>query len=112
MDAVESEYVNTLTRSEFRLENLKVALSERGHPYKIFSCGNRDSLINEPKKMNLSSYAGLHSFFRRYYYAENMFLVLKTEESYREELKQEIIKIFSLIPNRNENYKEYTHFDE
>lgn len=83
MKAVDSEYVNTLTREGFRLFNLYIALSDEGHPYKIFTCGNTQTLINEPTLKKLSTYDALRSFKKRYYYSENMFLVIKTDESLR-----------------------------
>ncbi|EAR97841.2 M16 (pitrilysin) family peptidase (macronuclear) [Tetrahymena thermophila SB210] len=111
VQAVDSEYFNTLTREEFRDYNLLINLSEDNHPFKLFYCGNTDSLLNTPKSKGLSTYNALRSFKKQYYYSENMFLVIKSEESQRQNLKDQLEEIFQDIPTKQENLSNFTQKD-
>ncbi|KAL4454723.1 hypothetical protein ABPG74_021928 [Tetrahymena malaccensis] len=112
VQAVDSEYFNTLTREEFRDFNLLINLSEDNHPFKLFYCGNTDSLLNIPKSKGLSTYQALRSFKKQYYYSENMFLVVKSDESQRDSLKEQLEEIFQDIPTQQENLLNFTNKDQ
>ncbi|KAL4499182.1 hypothetical protein ABPG72_006768 [Tetrahymena utriculariae] len=111
VQAVDSEYFNTLTREEFRDFNLIIALSEDNHPFKLFYCGNTDSLLNTPKQKGLSTYEALRSFKKQYYYSENMVLAIKSDESQRDNLKEQLEGIFQDIPTKYENLLNFTQKD-
>ena len=50
MNAVDSEFVNSLSNENSRILQLLIELSKKAHPSNNFFWGNRDSLITKPTK--------------------------------------------------------------
>lgn len=75
--------MNSLSSEDRKIFNLLVALSDENHPFKTFTIGNTVSLIDIPNSKCLSTHKALRSFKKRYYFSENMSLVIKSDESMR-----------------------------
>ncbi|EGR30535.1 m16 family protein, putative [Ichthyophthirius multifiliis] len=78
IQAVDSEYVNSLTDEANRIYELLVNISDKQHPINTFGCGNFDSLMKNPK----NTYFALREFLQKFYFAENMTLVVKSKKFY------------------------------
>ncbi|EGR32348.1 m16 family protein, putative, partial [Ichthyophthirius multifiliis] len=73
INTVNSEYMNHLTIQDERIQSLLINISDKEHPFNNFFCGNFNSLMKNPK----NTYSALREFFQKYYFAENMTLVIK-----------------------------------
>ena len=101
LNAVDSEYQNSLTNDEWRFEAAKTQFMRNEHPFSKFSMGCEETL-NIPDIR-----AKVLSFYNKYYSSHLMKLVVVGKESL-EELEQNVIEMFSAIPKRivnlNTNY--------
>ena len=70
LEAVESEFQLNSRSDSTRLQQLVADAASDGHPYRIFSWGNRSSL----QKPDVHS--ALRTFYDAYYYASNMRLCI------------------------------------
>uniref|UniRef100_A0A8D2LTC3 Nardilysin n=1 Tax=Varanus komodoensis TaxID=61221 RepID=A0A8D2LTC3_VARKO len=78
VEAVDSEYQIARPSDANRRELLLGSLAKRGHPMRKFFWGNAETLKHIPKKKNIDTYARLRDFWKRYYSAHYMNLVLQS----------------------------------
>ncbi|EGR33835.1 n-arginine dibasic nrd convertase 1, putative [Ichthyophthirius multifiliis] len=103
IQAVDSEYVNTLTNEFNRIYGLLNYISDKQHPFNTFSYGNIDSLMKIPK----NTYFALREFLQKYYFSENMTLVVKVDSIYLNSTKNKIENLFSQIPSFLEKSRKF-----
>ena len=72
--AVDSEYMEGLQKDSEKISSIMTSLLQPDHPYFGFSCGNRESLVVNPKKQNVDVLAELRKFYDKYYSANLMCL--------------------------------------
>ncbi|XP_044277422.1 nardilysin-like [Varanus komodoensis] len=98
VEAVDSEYQIARPSDANRRELLLGSLAKRGHPMRKFFWGNAETLKHIPKKKNIDTYARLRDFWKRYYSAHYMNLVLQSRDTL-DILEKWVTEIFSQIPN-------------
>ncbi|EGR34045.1 m16 family protein, putative, partial [Ichthyophthirius multifiliis] len=95
IQALDSEYMNGLSSEDDRIYNLLICISDKQHPYNNFIYGNTDSLMKNPKNTSLA----LREFLQKFYFSENMTLVVKVDSNYQNSIKNKIENLFSQIPS-------------
>ena len=102
INAVNSEYQNSLTNEHWRNNAVLKELCNKNHPISQFSMGNLKTL-NIP---NIREH--VIDFYNKYYSSHLMKLVIVGQESLKE-LEEQVTHIFSHIPpkNVNVNYENY-----
>nr|XP_027070779.1 insulin-degrading enzyme-like 1, peroxisomal isoform X1 [Coffea arabica] len=79
--AVDSEYQKNLLSDGWRMSQLEKHLSSKDHPYHKFSTGNWNTLELRPKEKGLDTRQELLKFYKEYYSANIMHLVLYGKDS-------------------------------
>lgn len=97
VQAIENEFNLALNDDESRLQQLLSHYSSPGHPYGVFTWGNRKSLKELPESHGVNMNDVLKEFHKTYYYPANMKLVLVGPFSIGE-LKDMAIKCFDMSP--------------
>ncbi len=106
LNAIESEFMLSKNSDECRWQQLFChdcslqTESEEGkgkHPFSGFSWGNIESLKNIPEKNGVDMMKELRNFYNRYYYAQNMSLVVIGAYTL-DELEKRVVESFSDIP--------------
>ena len=72
--AVDSEYMEGIQKDSEKICSILTSMLQPNHPYHGFSCGNRESLVVNPKKQNIDTLAELRKFYDKYYSANLMCL--------------------------------------
>ncbi|KAL4558067.1 hypothetical protein LXL04_036263 [Taraxacum kok-saghyz] len=96
--AVDSEYQKNLLSDTRRINQLKRHLSAEGHPYHKFSTGNWDTLEVKPKARGVETRDELLKFYKEYYSANLMNLVVYTKESL-DKIESRVLSKFQEIRN-------------
>ena len=63
-----------IQRDSEKISSILTSMLQPNHPYHGFSCGNRESLVVNPKKQNIDTLAELRKFYDKYYSANLMCL--------------------------------------
>ena len=93
--AVNSEYEKNMSIENRKIEEILKELSENGHPYKNFDCGNKTTL-------NIDNIRGkLIEFYNSYYSSDIMKLVIYSDHSI--DKLEEISQKFQKIPKKSIN---------
>ncbi|KAM7533559.1 hypothetical protein Aperf_G00000119016 [Anoplocephala perfoliata] len=99
LEAVDSEFELSKVEDYIRFCHLITQLSNPGSPYRLFSCGNRVSLNEEPSVAGTDIYELLRNFQRKYYNASLMTLAVESRDTL-DNLEAMVKEIFSPLPNR------------
>eukprot|EP00899_Mesostigma_viride_P003587 jgi/Mesvir1/13229/Mv12754-RA.3 len=76
VQAVESEFNQVLQDDSCRLQQVQCSTSVTNHPFRIFSWGNRKSLVDDPASLGVDMRQKLLHLYDAHYGAENMCLAL------------------------------------
>ncbi len=88
-----------MIKQSFRKYNLYKKIIGFDHILDNFSCGNKESIFDAPKRQGINTFQELIDFYHQHYYAENMDLVVLTHKSMKNEVEKAIVEKFSLIPS-------------
>uniref|UniRef100_A0A6U3RP04 Peptidase M16 N-terminal domain-containing protein n=1 Tax=Ditylum brightwellii TaxID=49249 RepID=A0A6U3RP04_9STRA len=100
MQAVDSEHCKNLQSDFWRLFQLYKSLAKSSHPFSKFGSGNIQTLKDEPVAKGVDIRSELLTFYKTYYSANIMKLVVLGKQSI-DELKQMVDMYFKGIPNQN-----------
>ncbi|KUF98905.1 MMS19 nucleotide excision repair protein [Phytophthora nicotianae] len=100
LSAIESEFSQATQNDRIRTQQVLCDISSATHPYHRFGWGNKKSLQEIPKKMNVDVRQQILEFYNKYYSASIMKLVVCGENTL-DELEQWVAKSFSAIPNKH-----------
>lgn len=97
--AVNSEYEKNLSSDIWRVRQVKKHLAKPNHPYSKFGSGNKMSLCDTPKSMNIDVREELLKFHKKWYSSNIMSLAVIGKESLNE-LEDMVISKFATIENK------------
>lgn len=100
INAVHSEHEKNLATDVWRIRQVHKALSNQNHPFSKFGTGNKETLLDIPKKNGIDTRTELIKFHDKYYSSNLMTLAIFGKESL-DELEELVIKYFSGIENKN-----------
>ncbi|KAL9232570.1 hypothetical protein vseg_007669 [Gypsophila vaccaria] len=100
--AVDSEHQKNLLSDPWRMSQLNKHLSSPVHPYHKFSTGSWDTLEVQPKANNVNTREELLKFYKEYYSANLMELVVYAKDSL-ETIEKLVESKFQQIPNTDRN---------
>ena len=95
--AIDSEYGLALQSDGNRLQQLRCHTARRGHPYRIFGWGNKQSLWDDPAAAGRDPYPELLKYYGEQYSAERMTLAVLGAEPL-DELEAWVRELFSGVP--------------
>jgi insulysin len=101
-NAVNSEFEKNIKSDGWRLQRYSSLLAKEGHPAQKFSIGNTQTLANVDQ-------ATVINFYRKYYSANNMKLVIMSAEPLNK-LNDWVKKYFSDVPNFHTTRPKYDDF--
>eukprot|EP00828_Plagiopyla_frontata_P026660 TRINITY_DN3481_c0_g1_i2.p1 TRINITY_DN3481_c0_g1~~TRINITY_DN3481_c0_g1_i2.p1 ORF type:complete len:293 (+),score=45.09 TRINITY_DN3481_c0_g1_i2:179-1057(+) len=99
INAIESEYENSLANSAKQQLYLLQKFANPDHPFSKFRCGNKKTLIEIPEKKGLNAYEELHKFYDSNYSANLMNLVIVSDRNILA-LEELVSQKFSGIQNK------------
>lgn len=102
LKAVDSEHNKNLTSDTWRLYQLDKSTSNPAHPYFKFATGDRKTLEFVPKEKGINVRSNLLAFHEKYYYSQNMSLVLLGRESLNE-LQEKAERLFEAVPGKGKD---------
>lgn len=105
--AVDSENQKNLLADPWRIHQLQKHLSIEGHPFHKFSTGNWDTLEVKPKARGIDTRDELLKFYKEYYSANLMNLVVYTKESL-DKIESSVLSKFQEIRNIDRNKPSFT----
>ncbi|XP_069544698.1 nardilysin-like isoform X2 [Brachyistius frenatus] len=111
VEAVDSEYQLARPSDSHRKEMLFGSLAKPGHPMSKFCWGNAQTLKNEPREKQINTYQRLRDFWRRFYSAEYMTLVVQSRETL-DTLEDWVRQTFIHIPNSGEPRPDFSHLQQ
>jgi len=100
MNAVDSEFKQSLESDTDRLSELWAFTSRNGHPFKRFTWGNLQSLRDDPIKHGVDLQKALHQFYASYYSSNLMSLCVVSAASLSD-MESMVRQHFTSIPNHN-----------
>jgi insulysin len=101
-NAVNSEFEKNIKQDGWRIDRYIATLARPDHPYRKFSTGNTSTLRAVTRD-------DVVSFYKKYYSANNMKLVVMSSEPLST-IRAQVIKYFSSIPNFNATKPTYSEF--
>lgn len=107
INAVHSEHEKNLASDVWRIRQVQKALANPDHPYSKFGTGNKDTLLDIPKKNGIDTRAELIKFHDKWYSSNIMTLAIFGKESL-DELEELTLKYFSEIENKNVKLPEWS----
>ena len=81
INAIQSEYENSLSNSAKQQLYLLQKFANPAHPFYEFRCGNKKTLIDIPLSKGLNPYEALHEFYNSTYSANLMNLVIVSDKN-------------------------------
>jgi len=81
--------------------------AHEGHPFRIFSWGNRKSLVDMPVAGGVNTRPLLQKFYQQYYKPQQMSLVLLGGEPL-DTLQEWVVEIFGVIPKSESKRMEFS----
>ncbi|KAK6588439.1 insulinase-like peptidase [Cryptosporidium xiaoi] len=100
VSAIENEF-HLKYQSDDRVRfHLLAQLSEESHPLNCFTTGNKETLLDNPEKLNIDVHKELLEFYNRYYSSNIMSVLIYGKENI-DVLQNYSVKFFSKIPNNN-----------
>ncbi|KXS09469.1 LuxS/MPP-like metallohydrolase [Gonapodya prolifera JEL478] len=106
MRAVDSEHKGNMQEDGHRLHQIEKTLCDPKHPFQKFGTGNLDTLSAVPLSKGLDVRERLLDFYKRYYSANIMTLVVVGKESL-DELTSMVVEHFSAVTNNNVEVPKY-----
>jgi nardilysin len=76
VNSVDSEFVQVLQDDGCRLMQMQCHTANPGHPHRIFSWGNRKSLVDVPKSKGVETRPLLLDYYQKFYKPNQMSLVV------------------------------------
>jgi insulysin len=107
INAVNSEHEKNLAADVWRIRQVHKSLANQEHPYSKFGTGNKETLLDIPKKMGIDTRIELIKFHDTWYSSNLMTLAIFGKESL-DELEDLVIKYFSEIDNKNIELKKWS----
>lgn len=107
INAVHSEHEKNLASDVWRIRQVQKSLANPDHPYSKFGTGNRDTLLEIPKKNGINTRDELIKFHEKWYSSNIMSLAIFGKESL-DELESMALKYFSEIENKNVKVPEWS----
>ncbi|OWZ05767.1 Insulin-degrading enzyme [Phytophthora megakarya] len=102
MNAVDSESTNYLQDDSWRINQLERGLGNQKHPYHKFGVGNKETLGVTPTEKGIDVREALLKFYKEYYSASIMKLVVYGQEDV-DTLSKWVLEYFAEIPNLGRN---------
>lgn len=99
INAVHSEHEKNLAADVWRIRQVQKSLANKNHPFAKFGTGNKETLLDIPKKNGIDTRVELIKFHDKYYSSNLMTLAIFGKESL-DELEQLATKYFSEIENK------------
>jgi insulysin len=100
INAVNSEHEKNLAADVWRVRQVNKSLANPNHEYSRFGTGNKETLLDNPKSLNIDTRQELMKFHQQWYSSNIMNLAILGKESL-DELEELTIKYFSDIENKN-----------
>jgi insulysin len=100
INAVHSEHEKNLATDVWRIRQVHKSLANPNHPYSKFGTGNKETLMDIPKKNGIDTRMELIKFHDKHYSSNIMTLAIFGKESL-DELEALAVKYFSGIENKN-----------
>lgn len=100
INAVNSEHEKNLATDQWRVRQVNKSLANQSHEYSKFGTGNKETLLDIPKSMNIDTRNELMKFHSQWYSSNIMELAILGKESL-DELEQLTLKYFDDIENKN-----------
>lgn len=100
INAVHSEHEKNLASDVWRIRQVQKSLANPEHPFSKFGTGNKETLLDIPKKNGLDTRAELIKFHDKWYSSNIMSLSILGRESL-DELEEMTLKYFADIENKN-----------
>ncbi|CAH8581066.1 unnamed protein product [Schistosoma intercalatum] len=97
IEKIDMEFQKVKTRDYAKLRGFISSLAVKGSPYRLFSRGNKQSLITEPEKNNIDVYGLLKKHWTTLYSAHRMTLVVQSKDSLNK-MERIVRENFSNIP--------------
>lgn len=97
IEKLDMEFQKVKTRDYAKLRGFISSLAVKGSPYRLFSRGNKQSLITEPEKNNIDVYGLLKKHWTTLYSAHRMTLAVQSKDSLNK-MEKIIREKFSNIP--------------
>ncbi|KAI1280650.1 Nardilysin [Halotydeus destructor] len=94
---VDTEFLEGLSNDDSRLEQFFTLFAKESHGLGTFSWGNKKSLIDMQKATSTNLRKRLVEFWKKYYIAEKMVLVVQSQETFQ--TLDKWVQVFSLIPS-------------
>lgn len=98
INPVDSEFLESLSKDDDRLEQFWTIMVKKGHPLATFTWGNKKSLIEESKQQGINLRNEVVKFWKQFYYAENMTLTIHSMFPFAE--LEKMILVFRNIPSK------------
>jgi nardilysin len=99
MNAVDSEFKQSLESDADRLQELWAFTSKQGHPFKRFTWGNLQSLRDDPAEHGVDVQEALKQFYESYYSANLMCLCVVSAATLSD-METMVRTHFASVPNR------------
>ncbi len=99
-EAVNSEYVNSLSNEEFRTSYIIKLMMNPSNPSAWFNVGSLDSLLRSPARFGIKISSEVRKFYEKYYVTQNMKAMLVGNFSI-EELQNLAVDAFGQVKNIN-----------
>ena len=100
VNAVDSEFVMSKTSDGRRMLQVELGTFHPDHLlYKLFACGNKDTLTSCAAQNDITLETALRQFFQRFYSANIMTLAIVGNESL-DDLTKMAVEMFGDIPNK------------
>lgn len=100
INAVHSEHEKNLASDVWRIRQVQKSLANPEHPFSKFGTGNKETLLDIPKKNGVDTRAELIKFHDKWYSSNIMTLSILGRESL-DELEEMTLKYFADIENKN-----------
>ena len=82
VNPVDTEFLESLSKDDHRLEQFLTLLTKKGHPLGTFSWGNKVSLVDKSREAGVDLRQELVDFYDEYFRAENMTLAVQAQTDF------------------------------
>lgn len=97
VNPVDTEFLESTSKDDHRLEQFLTLLTKKGHPLSTFSWGNKVSLVDKTREAGIDLRQRLVDFWNEYYRAENMTLAIQAQTDFK--TLESWVQVFSQIPS-------------
>ncbi|KAH8740194.1 hypothetical protein FG386_001855 [Cryptosporidium ryanae] len=106
VSAIENEFHLKYQSDERVRFHLLAQLSDESHPLNCFTTGNKETLLDNPAKLNIDVHKELLEFYYRYYSSNIMSVLIYGKEDI-DVLQDYSVRFFSKVPNNNVTCMDY-----